>query len=68
MDVVEIKWRRNLGLTQSDWTQLPDCKLTQEQKDAWSVYRQELRDLTKQDGFPLVVNWPKIPVFNKEEQ
>lgn len=28
---------------------------------AWAVYRQALRDLTKQDGFPWSVVWPDMP-------
>jgi len=41
----EVKNQRNQLLSQSDWTQLPDSPLTDEQKTAWAVYRQELRDL-----------------------
>jgi hypothetical protein len=38
---------RNLRLQASDWTQLPDVKASHDQSwnDAWSTYRQELRDL-----------------------
>lgn len=28
---------------------------------AWSTYRQELRDLPKQEGFPLTITWPVKP-------
>ena len=28
---------------------------------AWAVYRQELRDITKQKGFPYEVEFPKKP-------
>lgn len=27
----------------------------------WGVYRQSLRDLTKQEGFPFSIEWPKHP-------
>ena len=30
----------------SDWTQLADADLTTEEKAAWTVYRQQLRDMT----------------------
>ena len=43
-------------LAASDWTQLPDVD-----KPEWREYRQQLRDLTKQDGFPDRVVWPKPP-------
>lgn len=30
-------------------------------KEAWAAYRQELRDITAQPGFPFVINWPVSP-------
>lgn len=41
----KIRIRRDMLLTKSDWTQIPDAQLTTEQADAWKVYRQSLRDL-----------------------
>ena len=29
--------------------------------NAWGVYRQSLRDLTAQEGFPFSIEWPKHP-------
>jgi len=52
---------RDRLLTGSDWTQLPDAPLTAAQKSAWVVYRQALRDVTKQAGFPANVTWPIVP-------
>lgn len=46
-------------LAASDWTQLPDVPL--ETKQAWATYRQALRDVTQQPGFPLRVKWPAAP-------
>lgn len=37
-----IRSYRNLLLSQSDWTQLPDAQCN---KAAWAQYRQSLRDL-----------------------
>lgn len=51
--------KRNRLLQQSDWTQLPDVPLVT--KDAWTTYRQALRDITTQPGFPLDVVWPIPP-------
>lgn len=47
---------RNMKLNQCDWTQLPDSPLTEEKKQEWEVYRQQLRDLTSNitDPKPLV--------------
>lgn len=52
---------RNHLLANSDWTQLPDVPLTAEQKAAWATYRQALRDVPAQAGFPENINWPVIP-------
>jgi hypothetical protein len=58
---VEIRTKRNSLLLKSDWTQYPDCPLTAEQKSAWATYRQALRDITTQSGFPTNVTWPTQP-------
>ena len=58
-DTIRIK--RQPLLRQSDWTQGPDAPLTAEQKAAWATYRQALRDVTAQAGFPLNVIWPTKP-------
>jgi hypothetical protein len=34
-------------LARSDWTQLPDSPLTDEQRAEWATYRQALRDITE---------------------
>lgn len=57
----QIRQQRNRTLFASDWTQLPDAQLTAEQKAAWAVYRQALRDITSQAGFPSTVDWPVAP-------
>lgn len=49
---------RNTLLAECDWTQLQDAPTD---KQAWSVYRQALRDITDQPGFPWDVQWPKMP-------
>jgi hypothetical protein len=55
----DIKKERNTCLQQSDWTQLPDVPLST--KEAWAAYRQELRDITLQEGYPENVAWPTPP-------
>lgn len=44
-------------LYNSDWTQLPD--IPAEIKNKWANYRQQLRDITKQPGYPMNITWPK---------
>lgn len=55
---VLVRAERNLRLANSDWTQLPDAPVDQA---AWVVYRQALRDVPAQAGFPANVIWPTQP-------
>lgn len=57
----DIKTQRKILLLQSDWTQIPNGPLTVEQQEEWAVYRQELRDVTLQSGYPFNVIWPTPP-------
>ena len=41
-----LRLERNRLLAGSDWTQLIDSPLDEIARDAWSIYRQDLRDLT----------------------
>lgn len=55
--------QRNFLLTESDLAVLPDrwAAMTTEQQAAWATYRQALRDLPQQSGFPTIINWPVKP-------
>lgn len=55
--------RRYKELANTDWTQLPDVNLTAEKKQEFAVYRQALRDITTQPGYPQTINWPEKPVI-----
>lgn len=52
---------RNTLLAQSDWTQVADTPFTTEQRVAWVVYRQHLRDVPNQPNFPSTITWPEKP-------
>lgn len=56
-----VRAERDAKLTACDWTQMPDAPLTSEVKAAWAAYRQQLRDVPEQTGFPLAVEWPVGP-------
>lgn len=56
-----IRFKRDSLLKDSDWTHVTDSALTDSQKAAWSTYRQALRDITAQTGFPLEITWPTKP-------
>lgn len=53
--------QRNSMLSDCDWTQLADAPLTEQQKANWIAYRQLLRDVPGQQGFPGEVTWPVRP-------
>lgn len=54
-----VKETRAKLLSESDWTQLPDVPL--QTKQAWAEYRQALRDITDQPGYPFDIVWPQAP-------
>ena len=50
--------KRDDLLSSSDWTQIADAPVDQ---SAWATYRQALRDVPAQSGFPQNVTWPTKP-------
>ena len=60
-DYQTIRNQRNDLLYKSDWTQIPGGPLTDEQKEAWATYRQQLRDLVVEGTCPLDFVWPTPP-------
>lgn len=60
---LEARNKRTILLYESDYTQLVDvyAGMTEENKTAWIKYRQALRDVTNQKGFPEKIEWPTKP-------
>jgi Phage tail assembly chaperone protein len=54
----EVRDIRNSKLAKCDWTQLADAPVD---KAVWATYRQALRDITAQEGFPWTITWPDAP-------
>jgi hypothetical protein len=54
----DVRAERNSKLSNSDWTQVADANVDQA---AWATYRQALRDIPEQSGFPWDVTWPEVP-------
>lgn len=54
---IEMRRERDRLLKASDWTQLPDSPVD---KEAWAVYRQELRDLPEREDWPNIQQWPVV--------
>ena len=53
-----VREQRNKLLTDCDWTQVADAPVD---KAVWANYRQALRDVTAQTGFPWDIQWPEKP-------
>ena len=51
----KIRKERDAKLTKSDWTQVADAPVDQA---AWATYRQALRHIPAQVGFPNEITWP----------
>ena len=54
----DVREQRDALLKDSDWTQVSDAPVDQQ---AWKDYRQALRDVPEQEGFPTDINWPTKP-------
>lgn len=54
----QVRADRTRRLSDCDWTQLADSPVD---KAAWANYRQSLRDISDQPGFPWAVEWPHDP-------
>jgi len=54
-----IRDYRNKLLLESDWRMISDYQGTDQAE--WQTYRQELRDIPTQSGFPTLVTWPTKP-------
>jgi hypothetical protein len=55
----EIRKKRNQLLSETDWTQLLNSPVD---SNIWAIYRQELRDIPEQEGFPWEIQWPELPM------
>ena len=53
----EVRKTRNRLIAETDWWATSDRTMT----SAQARYRQDLRDITAQAGFPTNVNWPTKP-------
>lgn len=54
----QARVERDALLQSCDWAMLPDSPTD---KAAWQAYRQALRDISTQEGFPHRIEWPERP-------
>jgi len=56
-----VRSTRDARLAETDWIVIKNLELNQNIPGIWEVYRQNLRDLPKQAGFPWDITWPSKP-------
>lgn len=56
-----VRAERNQKLSDSDWVVVMNAEAGTGVPTEWAAYRQSLRDITDQAGFPHSVNWPVKP-------
>jgi hypothetical protein len=61
MDAASVRSKRNKLLADCDWIVIKSLELNQNIPGSWDVYRQALRDIPQQAGFPHNVTWPTQP-------
>ena len=55
-----IRNKRDKLLNDTDWTQMRDTSLSEDKVSKYQRYRQVLRDIPEQEGFPYDVKFPKL--------
>lgn len=57
----EVRYKRDSLISKTDYLLTPDYPISKEQLTEVKAYRQALRDVPEQSGFPENVAWPEIP-------
>jgi len=57
----EARAKRDRLLTESDWVTIRATDTGNPVPTEWQTYRQALRDITEQMGFPENIEWPEKP-------
>lgn len=60
-----VRRKRDQLLRDCDYTTGTDYPATDAERDAWREYRQQLRDVPEQPGFPWDIIWPSAPAREK---
>ena len=56
-----VRTQRDAKLAESDWRVTKALESNLPQDFAWATYRQALRDISSQAGFPWTIDWPVQP-------
>ena len=57
IEAMDVRWERDRLLKETDWWGVSDHTMSQSQSD----YRQLLRNIPQQEGFPFEITWPTKP-------
>lgn len=57
----EVRIERNRLLQETDWVVIRSAEVNDSVSSSWIAYRQALRDITAQEGFPHTITWPVKP-------
>lgn len=63
----EARAQRDKLLADTDWTQVLDAPIDAATREAYRAYRQALRDIPEQKGFPAAITWPELPSVTKAD-
>jgi hypothetical protein len=62
-----VRSERDRRLAETDYYMMPDYPSDPNNIEEMKVYRQALRDIPKQEGFPSKFTWPDVPKFLCED-
>ena len=65
LQAIAARAQRDQLLASTDWAVLPDSPLDGMSQTALKAYRQALRDVPQQEGFPNSISWPNMPEITK---
>lgn len=57
----QMRAQRDSMIAQTDYLMMSDYPISEEDKTLLETYRQALRDIPEQEGFPSNVQWPVVP-------
>lgn len=59
---IDARAKRDTSLSKTDYIVMPDYPISPDLLAKVKAYRQLLRDITEQAGFPVVIDWPANPL------
>jgi len=61
VEAKKVRKERDFLLTESDWVTIRALETGNPVPDEWKEYRQQLRNVPQQNGFPMEIIWPEKP-------